>query len=152
MNKENIPDYIPEVIVEELGGRKYKRRWVGIGVKVLGAVTIVIVALVLTNLYLNNQSQSKQAEIEKQEQSEKAYKELDQSNSEYLKKMNPICSKPVNEITALDFFKCKVIKDDYFIDLKLDLENPDLPSFCKRKIQELIANELIECLEEKLSP
>ena len=123
-----------------------------IGVKVFGSLFIIIVALVLTIFYLNHSGIIRQAEIEKQKEREKEAQQLEQSNSEYIKTMNHICSKSVTEITAQDFFKCKTIKDDYYVDLKIELENPELPSFCQRKMQELIANEFVDCLEEKPSP
>jgi flagellar basal body-associated protein FliL len=153
MKEENIPATLPEVIKEELDGREKRKKLREIVIKVFGSLFIIIVALVLAIFYLNQLNRNKQAELEKQKEREKEAQQLEQSNSEYIKTMNAICSKPVAEITALDFFKCKAIKDDYlYIDLKLELENPELTSFCQRKIQELNANEFIDCLEEKESP
>lgn len=139
-------------MLEEFDQIRSSDRWKEVGVKVFGTLFIVIIALVLTFFYLIHQNQVKQEEANRQEQREKEALQLDQSNNEYIQMMKPICSKPVLEITALDFFKCRTIKEDSYINLIFELENPDLPSFCLRKIQELITNEFIECLEEKPPP
>ncbi len=121
-------------------------------IKIFVVIFVVIIALVLSIFYINYRNQKNQEGTKKQEQFKKEALQLEQTNSEYIEAMNLICSKQVTKLAALDFYRCKIIKEDSYIDLKLELENPELPSFCQRKVQELTANEFSECLEEKSTP
>lgn len=149
MKEEDIPDSIPEIIRSEFKQREKNKNWLRTGLKVLQLLFIATIVLVLAFFYFRSTRNNKQAEIEKQKKSEQEAQLLEQANDEYIKALSPSCAKPVTEITALEFFRCKSVKEGYYIDVKSELENPELPSFCQRRMQELAANEFVDCLEEK---
>jgi hypothetical protein len=80
------------------------------------------------------------------------------ANTAYIKTLAPICEKPLQEITGVDLYRCYEIKNETFeiigfdnipidiTDAKSQLDQPNIPAFCERKLQGMTANEMLECL------
>lgn len=98
--------------------------------------------------FVNFLAEKKVAENKERENQE--YLLIEKSNKKYIKEMKVLCSGQLLDISGVDFFRCKNLldKNTYYYDFQKELADPNLPTFCNRKIRELKANEFVECIQE----
>lgn len=107
-------------------------------------LSVILIALVISSIFYWNYQKNKTEQLQQQETDQRAEEaqKLDQAYSETIR---PLCDKKINDLTAVDLYRCQHLGES-----KESLSNPDIPSFCQRKILEMTANELKDCFDEQI--
>jgi hypothetical protein len=118
----------------------------------------IILCTIGITWYFHNRHQVELARKEQEINRENAT--IKQKNNQYIKEMTPMCQKPTNELTGVDVYRCKRILDigngtfdvTYeLFDMRQELANPDLPTFCQKKVKELTTEQVASCIIDPTS-
>lgn len=114
-------------------------------------IITLLVPVCLLAVGCNKKEEPKEpVDPQKQAQIEEQHKKFE----EYKGQLSIFCVKPVTDISAIELAQCKDLKDnsefyDLFGGRLSDTDLSYLPEACKRKVSELTANEIVDCLADK---
>ncbi len=113
-------------------------------------IGIVVLILIIGGVWYFDSKEIPQSENTPTPISEEEKKQ--QEN--YEKQMSEYCSRPADDLTGVDLFRCRDYANygiDYYANSLEELLKirPDLPAFCDRKIVEMKGVEIADCLDEQ---